>query len=519
MKELNCLYSINEIFTVPGTTESEVFNELINIIPLVWQYPEITTVRIQLNDTVYQSANFRKTEWMMKDGIFLDRTQIGLMEISYLEKKKELFSDPFLEEEIILFKNIIQTIEKFLLRELREDELIVAKENAEKADRLKSSFLMNMSHEIRTPMNAVIGFSNLLLNPEISKKEQNEFLEIILGNGDRLLHLIDDILDVSKIESGLMEISETEFSLSHLLTEMVMIYDNKRINMEKQNLKIRISQKVIKQDYILMTDPVRLKQVLSNLIHNALKFTESGFVEIGYSIQSAAQLTKNHVKTNEDGQLIKIYVKDTGIGIPEDHIESIFDRFIKVEGNTKLYEGTGLGLTISKNLVELLGGKIWVESVVDQGSTFYFTLPIKVSDNESKDIKLKDKIPDKFEWTDKVILIAEDEESNYSLLEHILKETKVQLLWAKNGIEAIDICRSYKNINLVLMDIKMPEMDGYAATKSIKKIRKDIPVIAVTAYAEDKEKEESSKAGCDDYMAKPIEIDNLLPLIDKYMEG
>jgi CheY-like chemotaxis protein len=373
-----------------------------------------------------------------------------------------------------------------------------------------------MSHEIRTPMNAIIGFSDLLNNPDLKSEEKVKFIQVIQESGGRLLHLIDDILDISKMESGLLTISKVKCSVLKLLSEQVMTFNDLKIKMEKEKVEIRLDKNAIRQDFTLITDPFRFKQILTNLVDNALKYTESGFIEIGYSILYAKQPKKKR-KAGEALSFIRFYVKDTGIGIPEDHIDYIFERFIKVEDKTKLYGGTGLGLTITKTLVNLMGGEIWVESVVDQGSTFYFTLPFEASYKEIKDIGLKDKIPDKFEWTDKVILIAEDEESNYSLLEHILKKTKVLLLWAKNGKEAVDMCRSNKNINIVLMDIKMPEMDGYTATRLIKKIRKDMPVIAITAYAAEGEKEESSKAGCDEYMAKPIKVDELLQLIDKYI--
>ncbi len=518
VKELNCLYGIDEISTLPGITLTEIFNETIRLIQTSWQYPEITAVKITFEGKYYQSDNFRKTKWLLQTDLIINKKKAGSIEVYYLEKKPDVFGGSFLEEEMHLLQRIVKQSGKFIVRLREEKGLVLAKERAEKADKLKSLFLMNMSHEIRTPMNAIIGFSDLLSNPDLTSEKKIKFIQVIQESGGRLLHLIDDILDISKIESGLLTISKVKCSVLKLLSEQVMTFNDLKIKMEKEKVEIRLDKNATRQDYTLITDPFRLKQILTNLIDNALKYTESGFIEIGYSILSAKQPEKKG-KTGEALSFIRFYVKDTGIGILEDHIDYIFDRFIKVEGKTKLYGGAGLGLTITKSLVNMMSGEIWVESVINQGSTFYFTLPFEASDKEIKDIGLKDKIPDKFEWTDKVILIVEDEESNYSLLEHILKKTKVLLLLAKNGKEAVDMCRSNKNINLVLMDIKMPEMDGYTATTSIKKFRKNLPVIAITAYEEEREKEESSKAGCDDYMAKPIKIDKLLPLIDKYIEA
>ncbi len=646
IKELNCLYGIDEICTIPGITFADVFNETVRLIQSSWQYPEVTEAKITFEGEKYQSENFRKTKWLLQTDLIIDKRKAGSVDVCYLKKKPDVFSGPFLEEEIHLLQRIAKQLEKFIVRRRAEEdlirehhllstlinntpdyiclkdtearfilnneshlrlmglksqeeslgktdfdffdqdsaernfasdqtvvrtgnplinqeelfkdssgkdqwllttkvpllneegkpyglisishditnrkkraqELIMAKEKAEKADKLKSLFLMNMSHEIRTPMNAIIGFSDLLSNPEISGKERKTFIKVIQESGVRLLHLIDDILDISKIESGSLELRESEFSIKRIFTDLMIIFNNQRLKIGKENLEIKLSQKAIKEDYTLRADPYRLKQIFSNLIDNALKYTESGFIEMGYSIQPAAQGETKYAKTGKDRYYIEFYVKDTGIGIPEDHIDDIFDRFRKVENKTRLYEGAGLGLAISKNLVNMMGGEIWVESVVGKGSTFYFSLPFEPSGKMSRDIDLKDKIPEKYEWTDKVILITEDEESNYKLLEHILKETQAELLWAKNGQEAIDLCRRNDNINFVLMDIKMPVMDGYTATRSIKEFRKDLPVVAITAYAADGEKEESSKAGCDDYMAKPIKIDELLPLINEYIE-
>jgi len=509
VKELNCLYSINEIFAVPGITESEVFNELITIIQAAWRYFGLTTVRIQIKDQVYQSENFRETPWILKDELVLNGTPAGLLEISYLEKKEELFSSPFPEEEIILFKNIVRTIERFLLRKMEEEQLKAAKENAEKADRLKTSFLMNMSHEIRTPMNAILGFSDLLSDPGITDDQRTGFIKIIQENGDTLLHLIDDILDISKIETNQLEIVKKEVPLKSLIYDLQVLYENHRIKLGKEDIEIRIAGSLPATEINLLTDPNRLRQILTNLLDNAFKFTEKGFVEIGYSIEP----------DNKIPQLIKFYIKDTGIGIDKDYHAQIFDRFMKVESKMKLYGGNGLGLTISRNLARLLGGDISVESDIGKGSVFYLTLPYERA-HKTIDKSFKGQHDTlAVDLSEKVILVAENDESNYSLIENYLENSRAKLVWAKNGKEAVNICKSNKEIDMILMDIKMPEMDGYTATREIRKISNDIPVIAVTAFAADNESEESKKAGCTDYLSKPVKSDDLMKLINKYIHN
>lgn len=516
VKELNCLYGIDEISTLPGITLSEIFDETIHLIQTTWQYPEITQARINFRGEVYQSENFRKTKWMMKSNIDLDSKKVGSIEVCYLKRKTDVNGGPFLDEEIHLLKQIAWQLSKFILRFREESELVEAKEKAEETDKLKSAFLMNMSHEIRTPMNAIIGFSELLSDSGLKNDNNAEFINIIQENGARLMQLIDDILDISKVEADSLNIELREISIPQLLSELLQTLEIEKNALGKSAIDIKVSGNHQDSNLVVKTDSTRIRQIFLNLLNNALKFTESGTIEFGYSIIDPK--TKERITRNENTSTsVEFYVKDTGIGIKEEDLDIIFDRFAKIEGKTKLYDGAGLGLTLSKKLVNLLGGEIRVESVPEQGSTFYFTIPCEQSAGEMIKQDLKESPPDKFDWTNKTVLVAEDEESNYVLLQYILQGTNVTIQWVKNGEEAVDYCQSNGDVDLILMDIKMPVMNGLTATQLIKKSNKNLPVIALTAFAAENDREESINAGCSDYMSKPIDADNLMLLMHKHL--
>jgi len=379
-----------------------------------------------------------------------------------------------------------------------------AKEKAIENDRLKSVFLANMSHEIRTPMNAILGFSNLLLKENISDENKKEFARLIIENGNDLLNLINDIIDISKIEAEQLKINIIKCNLPELMKDIYLYYNDLIIHSKKHKpeveLKLVYNQK-IENTYIL-TDPHRLRQILSNLINNAIKFTYEGKIEFGFK--------------NSNSNKIKFFVKDTGIGIAKDKLSSIFERFNQIEDPyTKKYNGSGLGLSIAKQLVELLGGDIWVESKEGKGSSFYFTIPTGYkSTEELANNDISDRYSRVYNWKDKVILIAEDEKANFIYLKTILSKSNARIYWAADGAAAVELCKK-KNIDLVLMDIKMRGMNGYEATQRIKSIYPDMPVIAQTAYAMSDDIERLMKAGCNDYITKPIKSSQLLPLINK----
>jgi len=388
-------------------------------------------------------------------------------------------------------------------RKKEEEALKKAKEKAEESDRLKIAFLANMSHEIRTPMNAILGFAQLLNIKQHSAEKIKEYTDIIKNKGHILIKLIDDIIEVSKFEAGKLSISKSECNLDELLHELYGFYNEEKIYKGKENLEIRLKKPEKDDLKTVYTDPGRLQQVLSNLINNALKFTDKGLIEFGYY-----QKSKN---------TLEFYVKDTGIGLAREQQKFIFDRFRQVEETTtRQYNVSGLGLTISKGIVKLLGGKIRVKSEPDQGATFFFTIPFEKTAKKVKPADVEYETYRNYNWQDKVILVAEDEEVNYQFLEAVLEKTQAKLLHAKNGKQAVDLCKSINKIDLVLMDIKMPEMDGYEAASQIKQFRKKIPIIAQTAFSMEDAEKKCKKAGCVDYIPKPIEIATLFSKINKY---
>jgi PAS domain S-box-containing protein len=384
---------------------------------------------------------------------------------------------------------------------LINDELKNAKEKAEESDNLKSAFLANMSHEIRTPMNAILGFATLIRNRVLNDDKRRDYIDLINANCRQLLHIITDIIDISKIEAGQIAIINKNFVLNKMLNDLYLNYSN-QIEVMRKPIQLILKNGLKNEESAVFTDKVRLEQILSNLLSNALKFTEKGFIELGY-----------YVDRRKD---IVFYVKDSGIGMSEDEQKIIFDRFRQVSTSyNKMYGGTGLGLSISKGLAEKLGGKIWVESVPEKGSSFYFNIPYKPGINFDRPREIDYTI--EYNWTGKTILIAEDEEVNFSLLDTILSPTGVGILHAVTGLEAVQMCQSNRRINVVLMDVKMPDLDGLEATKRIKSDRKDLPVIAQTAYAMSTDEENCLNAGCDDYISKPLRIDELLKKIDHFI--
>jgi len=395
----------------------------------------------------------------------------------------------------------ITTIIDSTERKNYEKEIIAAKEKAEESDRLKSAFLTNMSHEIRTPMNGILGFAELLKEPNLSSDDQQDFIQTIQISGARMLNTINSIVDVSKIESGLINIDIKETNLNEKIEFTHKFF---KPEVEIKGLQFLFKNGLPTNEANIKTDNEKVYGILTNLVRNAIKFTHDGSIEFGYK---------------KKGEYLEFYVKDTGIGIPKNQQEIIFERFRQgSESDNRGYEGSGLGLSISKSYVEMLGGRIWVESEEGLGSSFYFTIPyIAVSEEkttienvvsaEHKEVQLKNL----------KILIVEDDEISYSLLSRTLQKISKEVLHVITGVQAVEACRNNPDIDLVLMDIRMPQMNGLEATQQIRQFNKDVIIIAQTAYAFAGDSEKAIEAGCNNYISKPINKTLLYELIKKHI--
>ncbi|GAB3334850.1 hypothetical protein GCM10027429_16640 [Marivirga atlantica] len=382
-------------------------------------------------------------------------------------------------------------------------DLIKAQKKAQESNELKSAFLSNMSHEIRTPLNAILGFSSLLRNKNLSESSQDDYLRNIKQSGERLLRLISDIIDTSKIESNQISIIKENCNLNILIDDVIQ-----QCSLSQRNSKAEIKsiKGLADEESHIITDCHRLTQILINLLTNALKFTKEGAITIAY-------------EQKED--TLQFYVRDTGIGIPADQQENIFKRFSQTDQSGRnVKEGSGLGLSIVKGLLKLMEGEIWVESELGKGSCFYFSIPHNPTDTPTKNIASKTPLNKKFKaLQDAVVLVVEDNEVNRFLLEAYLKDHIGKIIEAYNGQEAIELVKSHNDIDVVLMDINMPIMDGYEAVKLIKEYNSDITVIAQTGHAMEAEIQELKKSEFDDYLIKPVDEFKLLEMLKKSIDS
>ena len=400
--------------------------------------------------------------------------------------------------------NFIIIKENITEKKLMINELIEAKEKAEESDRLKSAFLANMSHEIRTPMNGILGFAGLLEDPGLTGDEQKEYISIIEKSGARMLNIINEIVDISRIESGLIKVSIKE---SNINEQIVYVYDLLKLEAETKGIKLSFNNSLNDENARIHTDREKLYAILINLVKNAIKYTDNGSIEFGYV---------------PDENVVMFFVKDTGIGIPADRQEVIFERFMQADiSDIQARQGAGLGLSIAKAYVEMLGGKIWVESEFGIGTTFYFTHPLDGKPVIKTNMQIIDSADNNLtqinqEDSGLKILIVEDDKISRKYLTTVISKITNNIIHASSGNEAVDLCLRFNDIDLVLMDIRMPGMDGYEATHQIRQFNKEVIIIAQTAFGLISDREKSLAAGCNDYIAKPIKKEELLALIQSY---
>ncbi|HBC79626.1 MAG TPA: hypothetical protein DEO60_03955 [Bacteroidales bacterium] len=453
------------------------------------------------DDLIYEQT---RTEALQKNGFFETELRLKHKDGHYINLSTRSVTVKNENADIIGALTISRDITS--LKKVHE-ELVKANVEAEASNRLKSSFLANISHEIRTPLNSVVGFANLLLANDLSNDVKEEYIEHINHNSEKLLQIIGDIIDLSRLESSQIEITYEEASVSSIVNEIVEDA-RKIIRRNEKSIIINVMNLLEENGDLIFTDRIWLKRVLNHLMDNAVKFTLEGSVSLSYA------------KENEN---LVFRIKDTGIGINKENLDHIFEEFRQeIDGHHRPFEGLGVGLTLAKEVIERMGGKIFVQSEKGVGSEFSFSIPYrpaggstrirsKVAASEPRDLQLN--------WNNKTCLLVDDNKDVLLYLNRTLADTGIKTLSARSGIEAIDIVKTIPGIDVVLLDMQMPEMNGIEATKEIRKIRKDIPIIAQTAFIFEDDKDIILEAGCDACLIKPIRKDHLLTVMSSFLKS
>lgn len=385
---------------------------------------------------------------------------------------------------------------------LEEEALMLSRDEALQKERMRLDFLSNMSHELRNPLNAITGFASFLKSENISLKERYRNLDHILHNSQKLQRIVDTILDVSRIDQGEMRLTAEEVYVNSIVEEVYRNNLRWKEQAGKQNLPFIFKTTEPDMEALIYTDGFRLFQVLDNLVNNALKFTEEGLVEMGYE------------KVNE--KLYRFYVKDSGIGIQKEHLQLVFNRFHQEdEGYVKKYGGSGLGLSLARQLCLMMNGKIWLESETGEGTTAWVEIP--VGEKPEEPFSDKPSAEKQYNWSGRNILIVDDMREASTILSRVVRNYQAESIIADSGKKAEELVRSYPEIDLVLMDIQMPDQDGITTTRHIKAMRPELKILAQTAYALIGDKELFLEAGCDDYITKPVVIPDLCAKIDQLL--
>ncbi len=473
--------------TMPYLSGFEVMDQLKNHIQDKTYLPILVLTADITNETKLKALSGGASDFLTKP---FDLLEVGL-------RIKNLLLSSYLQQQLMDQNRILDERINDRTRELIEKnrELRAAKEKAEASDRLKSSFINNISHEIRTPLNGILGFGQILTDPSLDEEEKSQYLNILNESSERLINTVTNFLEISMISSGNLEMDLKDFYPEFVINEIARHYNEQCANKNIQFIFDRLPEI---QNLKIHSDSELLIKILRHLLDNAVKFTDSGSITL-------------RVEYREKELLFS--VEDTGKGISEEGKKSIFNSFIQEDNSsTRSYEGCGLGLSIAKGLIELLGGTIRVESEKDKGSTFFFTVPIQPLTEERTEFTK----PDKKEPCFKTILVAEDDEINFMYIKALLKSPFTQIIHAGNGEEAVNLFQAHPEICAVLTDLKMPVMDGYKAARAIKNLRNDVPILAITAYSGNEDKQRAIDSGCDEFITKPIKKELLLEKLAKY---
>ena len=473
--------------TMPYMSGYEVMEKLKELVPFNYFLPILVLTADITTEAKIRALSSGTSDFLTKP---FDLIEVGL-------RIKNLLFTAHLQQQLQNQNKILDEKVKKRTSELERKniELNAAKEKAEASDKLKTSFINNISHEIRTPLNGILGFGQILTDPDLNAEEKNEYLAILNESSDRLINTVSNFMEISLISSGNQEVNKKDFNPEHVITNVAEQF---RPLCDGKNLSLILEIPSAGNGVRIYSDRELLFKILRHLMDNAVKFTSRGSITLGYKIN--------------DNEFI-FFVEDTGMGISEEGKQTIFNNFMQEDNSyTRGYEGCGLGLSIATGLVELLDGAIWLDSEKGKGSTFYFKLPIQQITYDTDEI-----IPRKGKAEGvKTILVAEDDEINFFYINILLKSELTKIIHARDGQEAIDICKTHPEISAVLIDLRMPVIDGFEAAGLIKAFRSDLPIFAVTAYSGGEEKQHAKESGCDEFITKPIEKELLIEKLARY---
>lgn len=474
---------------MPHLSGFEVMMQLKSLISANTHLPILVLTADFTSETRQRALSSGATDFLTKP---FDLDEVGL-------RIQNLLYTYYLQQQLQKQNQILEEKVKERTSELEKKnmELNLAKEKAEASDKLKSSFINNISHEIRTPLNVILGFSQMLTEPNLLHEEREEYMTLLNRSSFRLINTVTNFMDISLLKSGNQKVFKSEFEPKFLIQEVAEKF---RDVCDAKKIKISINVPDDQKEYKINTDKELLRKTLHQLVDNAVKFTRSGTITVGFE----KEISDLH-----------FYVEDTGMGISDQNRDQIFGIFVQENNsNTRGHEGSGLGLSIAKGILELLGSEIKLTSEKEKGSKFYFTFPVVQSKAKGW---VKNTIRINVNNNGKqTILIAEDNDNNFFYLDLILKNEFTEIIHAWNGIEAVNLCRNHPEVSLILMDLKMPEMNGFEATEQIRQFRDDVPIIAITAYSGNEDKQMAHEAGCDDFITKPINKQFLLEKLTEY---